>query len=102
MYIYICICVYIYTYKCADGGPMFMSLRFLPQFLDVGLLDLLIFSVPQVAAAFDHAHRALLCPWAIALPSSRGASKCPKNEFARPSRIWQVFERRGWIKVGTH
>ena len=54
----------------------------------------------QVAAAFDHAHRALLCPWAIASPSSRGASKCPKNEFCRAESGWSFKGLGdGWIKV---
>lgn len=77
-----------------------------------------LFMQTQVAAAFDHAHRASLCPWAIASLSSSGASRhmshlpalgagwsvppppdlffesrCPENEFAQPSRIWLVFER---------
>ena len=56
--------------------------------------------MPQVAAAFDHAHRALLCPWAIASPSSRGASRCPKNEFCRAESGWSFKGLGdGWIKV---
>lgn len=34
-----------------------------------------LFMQTQVAAAFDHAHRASLCPWAIASLSSSGVSR---------------------------